>query len=503
MPININDLDAILGYDANTHSVAGLPSLGPKPYALPSATAPRTQLPAAQSAQAPDIRPDTSSTGLPSMTSPAIPAIAKPKESGWQKLTHGLETAGNIAGNVIAPGVMMNIPGTQLHNAWEQKREAGLEGEQARTGATQEATEAAKRENELVPWNDQQVTRKEWVPLEAGREREEAAATERKVAQEAEAARQQTGIAAGEQRQTERDAAQEKREAEREAASEKARQENETAAERRQRDAEEARDRELDKRLAATQGKAAEEPVYAYDPKTKQTVQTTPTEAKANGYTNVMKVNAAQIDKDKLLGSDLNDIQLNLSNYRNAIAAQGHLSPADRQAESEAINQGGAKLGAFGVQVPTDWLNKLYNSSAFNRLRDEQKSAVVAYYRAQEMIPAYQRVLTNSGRSQEKAMEIAMQSVPTPILDEGTSNKMLDGFQQNVDQVGQRQIRIPGIDTHQDVKQRIEAEWKGPANRGGGGEQGGGHSFTLNGKQYTGVPDDIYKKYKGQAGFKE
>ena len=34
-------------------------------------------------------------------------------------------------------------------------------------------------------------------------------------------------------------------------------------------------------------------------------------------------------------------------------------------------------------------------------------------------------------------------------------------------------------------------------------EEGGGHSFTLNGKKYSGVPDDIYKKYKGQPGFKE
>lgn len=504
MAISLNDLDQILGYDVATHSVKGVPSLAssaphPAMRNIPAidigqttgVSAPNRALQPIR--PAPEISASTAAPGIPNVggspnvappssiplpmnrmpsVGPSVSPGANPepgKRNFWQKLGHGLAEAGNIAGDVLIPNVMTNIPGTQRHNEFEEARQARLAGEQARTGAEQEATEAAKRENELVPWGGQMVSRKEWVPLEEAREREEAAEKERQTAQEAEAARQQTGIEAGEKRETEREAATEKGRQEAEAAQEKGRQESESAQAAALDKRLAAEGAMLDKRLAAQTAKTGEEPVYAYDPKTKQTVQTTPSEAKASGYTNIMKVNAAQIDKDKLLGSDLNDIQLNLSNYRNAIAAQGHLSPTDRQAESEAINQGGFKAGAFGVQIPTDWLNKLYNSSAFNRLRDEQKSAVVAFYRAQEMIPAYQRVLTNSGRSQEKAMEIAMQSVPTPIMDEGTANKMLDGFQQNVDQVGQRQVRLPGIDSHQDVRKRVEAEWKGPTNRGGGG----------------------------------
>jgi hypothetical protein len=38
---------------------------------------------------------------------------------------------------------------------------------------------------------------------------------------------------------------------------------------------------------------------------------------------------------------------------------------------------------------------------------------------------------------------------------------------------------------------------------GGGGAAGGGHSFTLNGKPYENVPDELYKKYKDKPGFKE
>lgn len=130
MPLSLNDLDAVLGYDPATHSVAGLPSLGPKPYALPSATAPRSQLPAAQAMQAPDVRPDISSTGLPSMTSPQAPTnIAKPKESVWQKIAHGAETAGDI----LAPNLTQRIPGTELNRQWQEMRQAKLGGEEAKT----------------------------------------------------------------------------------------------------------------------------------------------------------------------------------------------------------------------------------------------------------------------------------------------------------------------------------------------------------------------------------
>lgn len=146
MPLSLNDLDAVLGYDPATHSVAGLPSLGPKPYALPSATSPRSQLPAAQAMQAPDVKPDLSSTGLPSMTSPQAPAnIAKPKESVWQKLGHGLATAGNIAGDVFAPGVMMNIPGTEMNRNAQAWRRLQAEGEQAKTEQEKAAAENLKQ----------------------------------------------------------------------------------------------------------------------------------------------------------------------------------------------------------------------------------------------------------------------------------------------------------------------------------------------------------------------
>src|SRR5208283_144220 len=48
--------------------------------------------------------------------------------------------------------------------------------------------------------------------------------------------------------------------------------------------------------------------------------------------------------------------------------------------------------------------------------------------------------------------------------------------------------------------QRVQDKDKG---KQGGGAQGGTHNFTLNGKPYQNVPDDLYKKYKDKPGFKE
>jgi len=135
MAISVSDLDALVGYDPVTHTHGALPTMRPAtsvPSAAPTLEAPNVQYAAP--------------TGLPSMFSPAAPTLQKPQESFWQKLGHGLETAGNVAGNIVAPGVMRNIPGTQLHNEFEEARKARLAGEEAHTGLEQaQASEAQGR----------------------------------------------------------------------------------------------------------------------------------------------------------------------------------------------------------------------------------------------------------------------------------------------------------------------------------------------------------------------
>jgi len=157
MGISLADLDQIMNYDPTTHSVGSMPTvrvpsaaaarnadfgIGAVGNNLSKPTAAPTGIPSL-GASAPDL--SRNMTSIPSLShtlagnpagdvvgSPNALQIAKP-ETKWQKLEHGLETAGNIAGNAIAPGVMLNIPGTQLNKEFQQKREAELEGKQADT----------------------------------------------------------------------------------------------------------------------------------------------------------------------------------------------------------------------------------------------------------------------------------------------------------------------------------------------------------------------------------
>jgi hypothetical protein len=156
MAVKLEDLDQLLGYDPATHSVAGLPSIA-KPSALqPSAKelgshpATMPSVAPAQSSPAPGAMPDvmptpgtaSPSAGIPSIDAGASPDLAKPKQSVWSKLGHGLEKGAEVAGDVLAPGVTAMIPGTQLNKEREANQETKREGEQASTGFKQAETAA-------------------------------------------------------------------------------------------------------------------------------------------------------------------------------------------------------------------------------------------------------------------------------------------------------------------------------------------------------------------------
>jgi hypothetical protein len=86
----------------------------------------------------------------------------------WGKIEHGLAKAGSIAGEVIAPGVMRNIPGTDANNV-EQRNAEQRGWTTANEGQLKEAQgTAAKEMADLVPWTDPAngqtslITRGQW-----------------------------------------------------------------------------------------------------------------------------------------------------------------------------------------------------------------------------------------------------------------------------------------------------------------------------------------------------
>jgi len=182
MGISIQDLDALLGYDPQSHSVGGFPAIRPGGNpASASLTKPvPTGIPLV--AGAPDVRPPMSAPSIPSIpgtqssVSPSgqsfatIPDLKKP-ETGWQKFGHALEGVGEGIGNTFAPEVMQSIPGTRLNKEWEQRREAGL----ARTGAETELEKAQAEKlrhptptTEFEAWEQKNPNAplSDWVKLE-------------------------------------------------------------------------------------------------------------------------------------------------------------------------------------------------------------------------------------------------------------------------------------------------------------------------------------------------
>jgi hypothetical protein len=85
------------------------------------------------------------------------PVSAHPGVLG--KILHGLSVAGNIAGDIVAPGVMADIPGTQMHNAIES---AGNErGILATEAEANQATEAGAKKTQAEAEKEKADTGKE------------------------------------------------------------------------------------------------------------------------------------------------------------------------------------------------------------------------------------------------------------------------------------------------------------------------------------------------------
>ena len=169
MTVKLDDLDALLGYDSATHSLKGLPSLakpGPLQLSAKELLSPPTTIPSIGAAQPqpaapgtmPSVMPNAGTAsptaGIPSIDTGSAPSLAKPKESFWQKLGHGVEKGAEIAGDVLAPGVTAMIPGTQLNKELEQKRQWKQLGQQADIGFKQAETEKAKED---VPFEKAQT----------------------------------------------------------------------------------------------------------------------------------------------------------------------------------------------------------------------------------------------------------------------------------------------------------------------------------------------------------
>jgi hypothetical protein len=101
-----------------------------------------------------------------------------------------------------------------------------------------------------------------------------------------------------------------------------------------------------------------------------------------------------------------------------------------------------------------DRLNATLQKENIAGLSDDAKKLLVSYYNARESMQGYQRVLSGTGRANEKAMELNLDALPNPATaDKSYAAESLSQFRENLGIVGQGIGRIPGIKTPEEIEQ--------------------------------------------------
>lgn len=190
-------------------------------------------------------------------------------------------------------------------------------------------------------------------------------------------------------------------------------------------------------------------PVYAFDPKTSQTLLTTPAEAQQNGYTNPRKVTQPEIEKDRQLNNRLADVATKITRYEGSM--QNDLSSNDQQLLASALEDDKFKADLFGSEVPVDWLNKLAQASYFNKMSPEGQKRLVAYFNAKEAMQGYQRVLSGSGHGSDAGMQLNIGALPNPLWKSSGAQEGFRQFKENIPIAAQGLPRLPGVTNAADV----------------------------------------------------
>jgi hypothetical protein len=189
--------------------------------------------------------------------------------------------------------------------------------------------------------------------------------------------------------------------------------------------------------------------VYAFNPQTGETEMTTPAQVAAQGMTNVRKPSPKEIQDDTQLNNRLVDVATKISRYEQE--AVKPLSVKDAATLSGLLSEDKFKLGAFGAELPVDFVNKFMGAARDRNLSEDAIRRVVSFYNARESMVGYQRVLSGSGRSSEKAMQLNLDALPHPLKSPQYAREALGQFKENLSIAGRGLPRMPGIPTANDI----------------------------------------------------
>ena len=213
--------------------------------------------------------------------------------------------------------------------------------------------------------------------------------------------------------------------------------------------------------LQLKQQEMAQNPVFAVNPKTGQRELTTIADAKASRFTNPVKVSQSDLEHETTLNAQLNDLQLNTSRYKSALNAMGPLTAADRYNMTRVLSD--KSISSFLTNELTlgaamDQISQSEKGSAWNALSPDKQAALIGSLRMKNSALLFQKVSTGMGRASKEAMDIEIANMPSPIEGATVGNQKLQAFQENIDQMGSRAVKLPWQESYQDVKARVEGQ---------------------------------------------
>jgi len=163
----------------------------------------------------------------------------------------------------------------------------------------------------------------------------------------------------------------------------------------------------------------------------------------------------SDISADQKAIKPINDIQNNINGYReanNRYAAASAVKGSPINIAEDRSNlslifsapaitdaaeaHGGA--GGIGITIPTlsaDLNKSLANKvlAAYNALSPEGKTMADSYARMRGAIPAYVKVITNTGRGSKEQLDIELQNIMPPYFNQSDIGHRIETFQGNLD----------------------------------------------------------------------
>lgn len=199
--------------------------------------------------------------------------------------------------------------------------------------------------------------------------------------------------------------------------------------------------------------KGMSEPVYAYDAKGQKTLMSK-TDALQSGLKTMVPVTEKEIGDDTMLLNRLGDVHQKIARYENAMQ-KWPMSYNDRTALQSLLASDKFKLGAFGAEIPVDSFNKLADQLHVKNLSAPARDALISYYNAREAMVGYNRVLSGSGKSSDKALELQEQTLPDiATADHDMAARGFRDFKENLNVVGQGLPKLPGVKSPEEWAQQ-------------------------------------------------